>query len=561
MFVSQPFYRQRKFWIRFSIYAPIVLFLIAFGADIWSIFSIFFKVLAVAIGLPSGGPPDLGALGNSFSTLIFTCCFSFLPVFAFWMVVVSHQALLPVRNWNEARRLAFRLLLYILRSHGPATFIRDGKQVATPEELNREGPGVALVKFNSAIVLEERVPSPSMMTPLWDFLDGPNPYMTRAAGPGIVFTRTRERVRGVVDLRKQFRMQPGVPAYTRDGIEIRANINCLFTIGQDPDVLLVAYVDEIAPENLQVLTIREIDDTQVSVSAFSDELDEADKNEIHRWVQATPLSYPYQTYEVKPVVTRTKGKRRQTSTSAPVYDPERVSAAVLSEARNAPDGTLVDWTELPLQVAIQTFREHLPRVNYDELYAIDQPGPFPMLDFKRRFRLAVRNQGILSFQFIRYIRGSTIHKGTYPRKDLIRYPVQPLRSSKVLRQRGIKIIAAGVGDLMPAPEVYKQRLDSWRARWDSEASTINARMELEAMRIRNHARAQAQREMLYQISEIFKQQKEYPTREALALRVLQALENAATEGATRQLVPGQTLEWMKTLRSWLSEGRAWNKSS
>ena len=124
----------------------------------------------------------------------------------------------------------------------------------------------------------------------------------RVCQPGIVFTRPRERIRGVVDLRKQFRLQPKVHCYTREGIELYANIFSMFTIGQDADILQVTYDGEMRPENLRVITLEERPGGLKRVTGFNDDLDEEDRKEIHEFAlrngkQAKLTSQIYQAYQ------------------------------------------------------------------------------------------------------------------------------------------------------------------------------------------------------------------------------------------------------------------------
>jgi hypothetical protein len=100
----------------------------------------------------------------------------------------------------------------------------------------------------------------------------------RVCGPGIVFSRPRERIGGVVDLRKQFRLQANVPCYTRDRIELTTNVFAGFTIGQKPDILQVTYEGEFRPENLRVVTMERTEN-HLRITGLLDELDEADRSE------------------------------------------------------------------------------------------------------------------------------------------------------------------------------------------------------------------------------------------------------------------------------------------
>ena len=128
--------------------------------------------------------------------------------------------------------------------------------------------------------------------------------------------------------------------------------------------------------------------------------------------------------------------------------------------------------------------------------------------------------------------------------------VQDLTGSKILRDRGIKILYASFARLSPTDETIKQqRLENWRARWQREADLIRADHDLEVIRMRNRARADRQKEMITNLSEIL-QNSSY-SEEALTLRVFQALEDIATDPYTQQLLPRDTINMLNSLRLWL----------
>jgi len=66
------------------------------------------------------------------------------------------------------------------------------------------------------------------------------------------------------------------------------------------------------------------------------------------------------------------------------------------------------------------------------------------------------------------------------------------------------------------------------------------------MRKMNHAHAQAQREIIYNLSQIFK----LPgyTQDAMAIRIFQALESAAADPATSKLLPRDTVDMLKNFQ-------------
>ncbi len=482
--------------------------------------------------------------------VIFVGFGSFFLVALLWIALISFQALLPITDFvqdplkclNEAYRTAWHLVLNILGLQGPAVSVIDGKVNATAEDLNRENrPGVVVVDFNSAVVLEELNPPPGMALymdralsaflsalQLMDARKSP-----RVCGAGIVFTRPRERIRGVVDLRKQFRMEKEVRCYTREGIELYANVIAVFTIGQDPDILQVTYVGEQRPENLRVVTMESKAQGFQRITGFADDLDEADREEIHRFLESQPGLEPYSALP---------------NTSRQAFNENRVFAAVYAQARNGKQEVL-PWDKLPTRVAAGLYREQLIRVNYDELYDIKGEGEqFPLPEYRSKLRLAMRNNGILAFRYIKHRSGALIKNRVYREEELYVSQVRPLENSKVLRDRGIKIIASSFGELIPVNEaVYLQRLNAWRTAWERELELNQANHELAALRIRGRAHAQAQQDLWRSLRQIF-DQRDFSD-EALALRILQALNQAAADPRTRALLPANTIDLLSRLNA------------
>lgn len=512
-----------------------IIFLIAFWNEIRWLFGV--------------EPPETKDVLDPAFFILFVIFAGFFLVALLWIGLISFQALLPITDFVknpvqgliEAYRTAWHLFLYILRLYGPAVSVKDGKVNETAEDLNRKNrPGVVVVDFNSAVVLEELNPPPGMarfgdllqsrfLEALW-LLDPPD--SPRVRGAGIVFTRSRERIRGVVDLRKQFRMEKEVRCYTREGIELFANVNAVFTIGQDPDILQVAYVGEHRPENLRVVTMESKAKGFQRITGFNDDLDEADREEIQRYLNSRPGVAPYTPLP---------------STSDQRFDQDRVFAAVSAQARNGKQ-EVIPWDQLPTRVAAGLYREQLIRVNYDELYDIkEEKTQFPLPEYKSKLRLAMRNNGILAFRYIKHRSGALIKNRVYREEELYVSPVCPLTNAKVLRDRGIKIIASGFGELIPVNEaVYLQRLNAWRSSWERELELNLANHELEALRIRGRAHAQAQQDLWRSLRQIF-DQRDFSD-EALALRVLQTLEQAATDPHTRALLPVNTIDMLDKLR-------------
>jgi len=516
-------------------------------------------------------------LDKSLSFRVTLCFLSFLPICILWIILLAFQSLLPITNLFEnpgrclleVYRTAWHLLLYMFHMHGPAIFVKDGIANSTPEDEKREKwPGVVVVDFNSAVVLEERNPPPGLELlfirlimfilenlRLCDRPDQPRSNgigalppnqgeqvpIPRVRGSGIVFTRPRERIRGTVDLRKHFRLQPKVTCYTRDGIELYANVLAIFTVGQEPDILQVHYVGAERAENLRVVSLSPIQGGAYQrVASFGSELelDDQDRDQIHGVAQRTLAAYRQGQTDVLSQYTDLPTTDRQ------VFDADRVFSAVFAQARNGNEEVL-PWTELPTRVAAGFYREILARINYDELFDVrEETGSFPLPGYKAGLRFAMRNNGILSYRLLFHNTFVPLNQGFVHRaNELLVSPIHKLTAPKALRDRGIKVLLSSFGDPYPVNDaVYKQRLSSWKSSWESETEITLATRNMEALRIGGQAHAQAQRDLWYQLSQIFGENN--CTDEVMAIRLLQSLENIVADPKTRKLLPGDIVAFM-----------------
>jgi hypothetical protein len=228
----------------------------------------------------------------------------------------------------------------------------------------------------------------------------------------------------------------------------------------------------------------------------------------------------------------------------------RSIAAMISQPRNSKDGKLEKWTDLPVEVANSVLLDELSRVSYNQLYSLDHLGPDCYLydRFKPDLKRKVRYLGVLSYQFVQRkdgripIVGSLFNPGEY-----IFWDVRELHNSKPLRDRGIKVIEVGLSEFRPIDNtIQEQRFDNWRSQWQKKAELTNAEYDREIMRETNHTRAQAQREIIFNLSQIFK----LPgyTQDAMTIRMFQALESAAANPATNRLLPRDTVDMLRNFQ-------------
>jgi hypothetical protein len=478
----------------------------------------------------------------------------------FWLALIAHF-ILPVRDPKSAWMSFLRLLLYFRGMHGPIVTARGG--VGNTTQLESDRPGVALVDLNSAVVIEEypakgEIANRTQKRVLKERKEtGETLYQARAKGPGVIFLKAYERVRGVADLRPQIRLRFDVTTQTRDGIEVESMVFALFTLGQLPEVLKVTYVGGPAPENIRVIEIQDVgvpipgregkERLIKIVGELTDDLDMEDKKEIHRFVQK------YKNNQFDSIQPTISFERSQVGPY--LFDAHRVFDAIASKPYDVDDRETKEWTELPAHVAAGIFRNLINQEYYDNLYKPSDPQAFPILELKQKFFIALRNQGVLAYQYCENLDGSPIEENQIWEEGSVKVsPKRELRTPKLLRARGIKIIAAGFGELKPIHEDVSQYLTRyWRSEWQRQVMIKQSEFNLEATRIKNMARIEAQSNVVKSLSMILNDSTY--SREALAYRTLQALENAATDPKTRSLLPKETIRMLETIHNLLLSDR------
>ena len=386
--------------------------------------------------------------------------------------------------------------------------------------------------------------------------------LTRVCGPGINFTEWGETIRDVIDLRPQIRLESGVKAFTRDGIEVETRVFVGFSVSSSPDVISVAYIGGNSVEHLFGLVIEERSPGVIAITGKFN-LDPQDAREIHGFVMSGEK-------EVKTEVPAASPADHLPRKGPFAFDQQRIFSAAHGQAYRGSSNPKTQWHELPLLVAVEIFRSHLGQYTYDNLYLFDDPARLPWLDeIKPEFMRKIKYQGLLSFKLVRFARsspsqiglpvswnlepldekhfGQAIHE--FDLETSAPYPLQNTYS-KPLREHGIAILFAGFSEVKPSSAIKAKMAERWKAKLDVEIKTILARNEREAMQVINSARTQAQRDATYFLSNLLKQEKH--SKEALALLLFQALQTAATDEKGHQdLPPREILGMMQNLHRWL----------
>jgi hypothetical protein len=545
--LAQQTRRRRPFWQWLLMAAYFGLIIYAFWPELsllWRVAESFLDALLIDPSyLIPFGPEVFRAILILLVNLI-----AFVILTGLMLLLVA-QFVLPVETRTERRNIFTRLVDFMLGFHGLAVFVKDGRVVAREAELTRLGRGVMLVDHVSAIVLEKQGP-PNVSIPPGAAVQGLGERV-RVEGPGIVFTHRDEILRGVADLRPQSRQRQHVHGYTRDGVQVRSDISVTFTLGQPAEILLVAYQGEQVAANLRVVYLGERVITafgrqhpQPIIQQLVDELDAQDKAEIHQFVQAYLADHD-KFANIPRVTSRASSTRFE-------FFPDRIFAAIYSEAMDVGHQSLTDWTELPGRVGVEVFRNMLSHQAYTRLYSADEEGSYPLQDFKQDFSRAVRSLGVLSYQFVG-LRGSggvALQVGAeWDPREMLFLPAQELKNPKVLRERGIKVIHAGFRELDPVePAVRQQMLRRWQERLERTPQQVSEENELHYLRLRNNARRQARREMTHALTMILAASEGDPGPQAV--RIFQLLETAARDGSVRRLLPAETQQKLQSLRGW-----------
>jgi hypothetical protein len=580
MFNEKHFYTSPKFWTTIFVWGLLISFFITYWNEwilIWQLAVAYLLLLVYRL------PVILPLNPETFRALLVVGVNIAIAILGYLLTILwISQFTLPVSAVGERWKAFKHLFWYAMpfHSHGAAIFVKDGRLVATKEELDEPEAGVAFVDLSSAVVLEQQwgeietdVPDIRFTENTEDFKNTsslkPSFFLrilkafglskgmkkitiVRAKGPGVVFTDSGEKIIGWADLRKQIRFHEKVKATTRDGIEVETKITVMFTLGEPPEILNVVQKDgdwkvvQLEEDNSIVEPTNIVFKRQIIKGFDVNTLNEFDKVIINDYLEKHNFNWLVKYHAVT--------KQINASSSPPFgFDAQRVFNAVYSRARDAREGILGEWTDLPVYAAIDVFRNMLIHETFDRFYKPNDPNDskdYPLKDFKNSFSLEVR-KGSMLFQIVRRKDGRPLIDGqVWDESDLVFSPAQYLQPNALLSGRGIKVISAGFSGLFPVSDIIRRQfLDNWKAHWQQATEKTMASHELQATRIRNHERAKAQQDMIYSLSQIF--QGNEHTNEALAMRLYQALEAAATNPATQRLLPRDTINMLWNLREWL----------
>lgn len=446
----------------FRIKQLLYLILLTICILFWDLLRGFFQGILLIIDLPANPVTNLTELlrlWGSFALLGLLILFSF-AIFLFSCAYF----LLPNLSLEQQIELWRRLLLYLIGKHGAAVFVRNGKIVAELGEKSKQGVGLLLIDRHSAVLVEELNPNRT--------------NQVKVFAPGIVFLSKGEKIRGSVDLRPQRRSIADLRAYTKDGVEVITHLSTTFTLGQPAEVLLVTYhLDQLqsqpSADAVRVIQLSEpmpsapgTTSLRRKITSLSNEIDADDREEIHRFVQNFHLERS------------TPSFNEAGTKSATQYfiDPLRIIAAYSAIPSSHPLQISLDWSDLPLQITIDLFREFIASIPYHSIYSPQGLFNRSLTELKSQFSKRVRNQGVLAYQFVQRKDNLPICVGDeWEPSELIFYPIQSLNSAKFLRSKGIKVLNATFGELKPADEALEKILfDQWLINQQKQSHSVPA---------------------------------------------------------------------------------------
>ena len=503
----------------------------------------------------------------------------------------NSQFLLPVYSWDERVNVYRSFRKFLSSSHGPLIFVRDGEAISSAGEKEKSGAGVVLVTSNSAVVVGDQVHGPGIV-----FTDVPpkkrKPPKEKEPQPATTQEKFQQwlkkmidtpapapkppakrkggkKIGRVIDLRKQYREAKDVRAVTRDGIEVSTNISIQFSLSAPPEIVYVtAGQNPETPAAVTVLNVGKRGDVIVALS--ENDFTAGEQNEIYRNM-----------LKLRDNNLKNLLFAKLDDYSKGLFIKERVQASFDNQPRNPSDGERIDWRELPLNIAMEEFRNAIVRYTFDDLIAMPNPSDaddvinqveethgheystlvselileelpvYPLEFIRNEFTNRVRYSGFVAYQYVRKREDKPLSVGDrLSDKDIIVSPPLLLQSPQPLRRTQITVSAVDFDQIIPTnPEIRRQTVQNLVERWKSEAYKTEVGFEEQAAMIRSRAKAQSQQDTVYALRNIIMRSDK--VKAALILRTFQALETAITDSDNKELV--SMVKMLGDMRQWFNE--------
>jgi hypothetical protein len=275
---------------------------------------------------------------------------------------------------------------------------------------------------------------------------------TRAIGPGVTFTEPGERLAESLDLRRQVRTVDGTPPAVDGGLR-----------GDTAES--VALTEDGIPVSASLRLTFMLDPGHASPPREGQ----------------YPNQPPYE------------------------FNPRAAERAVYGHAHRADQATA--WTDLPMIVAIDLWREEVKRWRLESLLTSMGDSPTPLA----RIEQAMADKEVITTERRRESSDQSLP-----------------REMEVLRRRGIRVLSIEVANLQVPEPVRQEHLRSWRETWNSasEEGVLEARGR--GQEARWQGEKQGQRDLLRQATQILRQSLIEGERPGRRDTLLQLLDGAST---------------------------------
>ncbi|MGH2522974.1 MAG: hypothetical protein ACRDH2_10775, partial [Anaerolineales bacterium] len=174
----------------------------------------------------------------------------------------------------------------------------------------------------------------------------------------------------------------------------------------------------------------------------------------------------------------------------------------------------IEWTELPVNVAVERFRDLLAECNLDDLFKPTVSNVYPFGEFQAKVNAMVKE-------------------------------------APVLRERGIVVYSVGVGSPKLPREVINQRVRSWQARWQKAAIQTTAASDTQSIKTTSRWKTRAQEVIIKDWRDRLAAATDPLEKKALALVLTRDLQRTAADPATRQLLSLETIKLLDSIPEWL----------
>jgi len=162
------------------------------------------------------------------------------------------------------------------------------------------------------------------------------------------------------------------------------------------------------------------------------------------------------------------------------YDPQSVQRAVFGHAYDGRQD--VPWTDLPMRLAIDLWREQIKNHRLEELFSSTPRDPSPL----RIMREAILERLTSPWASFPAEGGST--------------RVEPSREHELLSSRGIRVLDFGLSAIHIPEEIQDERAQRWCERWGAEVQEALGQLEEMEKEARRRGEQEARQRLLVELT-------------------------------------------------------------